>query len=96
MKTTTLFKTLAVFVTFALSMTSCQSEMDEPQSPIPFEDMPIKSLSDSRSDVSSVANGECVMVQYNTVDGNWVRQFPVRALSHTLAIKLSEVNPVLS
>lgn len=61
MKTTTLFKTLAVFVTFALSLTSCQSEMDEPQSQIPYEDMPIKSLSASRSDVGTVANGECVI-----------------------------------
>lgn len=66
MKTTTLFKTLAVFVTFALNLTSCQSEMDEPQSQIPYEDMPIKSLSASRSDVGTVANGECVIgaIQY--------------------------------
>lgn len=40
--------------------------MDEPQLQTPFEDAPIRSLSDSRSDGTSVANGECVIgaIQY--------------------------------
>lgn len=47
-------------------MTSCQNELDEPQWQMPLEDAPIRSLSDSRSEISTVGNGECVIgaIQY--------------------------------